>query len=414
MKESNTAYKVAVSTGLYAKPQGLRGKYDHVRRFWEDEVTRFFLRPYLTRLRKRRRQEGIRILDLGCGSGDGFELLTGSRDPSRPVADASNEVLPFQEVAFYKGIDLSEELLEQGRAVFQGLAQVEFGRGDFSQGLPVASGEPAYDIYFTSYGTMSHCHDWEAVRLLSEIALHAAPGSVVMADWLGAYSFEWQDLWISPLEEDYVMDYYVSYLYDNPRAAACHLPALRLRLMDQPTLLRILEKANDRAGGRLVLREIFDRSIFVGRHVETGNYNQFPQPLRTMINSLFEPGVRTDLAGLRVNYQPKAGFTQNNACLKRCADWWNELVEFTAEAVLNHMPKSRNVFMGPRGKIPAAVKPLFERMAGLFSSLSDLEVEDIRANFIEPQLAYALRNLEISLQKGTGIGHGIVAILEVM
>lgn len=31
-------------------------------------------------------------------------------------------------------------------------------------------------------------------------------------------------------------------------------------------------------GGRLVLREIFDRSVFVGRHMETGNYNQFPQP----------------------------------------------------------------------------------------------------------------------------------------
>lgn len=249
VKESNAAYQVAVSTGLYAKPQGIKGKYDHVRRYWKDEVTRFFLRPYLTQLRKRRQQKGIRILDLGCGSGDGFELLTGSRDPSVPVADTSNEVLPSHKVAFYKGIDLNEELLEQGRSVFQGWRQVDFAQGDFSQGLPLASGEPGYDIYFTSYGTMSHCRDREAVQLLSEIALHATPGAIIIADWLGAYFFEWQDLWASPLEEDYAMDYYVSYLYDNPREAARHLPSIWLRLMDQPTLLRIVERANERAGG---------------------------------------------------------------------------------------------------------------------------------------------------------------------
>ena len=36
-----------------------------------------------------------------------------------------------------------------------------------------------------------------------------------------------------------------------------------------------------------------------------------------------------------------------------------------------------------------------------------------RANIIEPQLGYALRSLEINMQKGVGYGHGLVAILEV-
>ena len=36
-----------------------------------------------------------------------------------------------------------------------------------------------------------------------------------------------------------------------------------------------------------------------------------------------------------------------------------------------------------------------------------------RANIIEPQLGYALRNLEIKLQKGLGCGHGLVAIFKV-
>jgi hypothetical protein len=37
---------------------------------------------------------------------------------------------------------------------------------------------------------------------------------------------------------------------------------------------------------------------------------------------------------------------------------------------------------------------------------------DARANIIEPSLGYALRELEMRLQRGIGCGHGLVAILE--
>jgi hypothetical protein len=38
---------------------------------------------------------------------------------------------------------------------------------------------------------------------------------------------------------------------------------------------------------------------------------------------------------------------------------------------------------------------------------------DPRANVIEPQLGYALRSLEASLQQGLGCGHGLLAILKI-
>lgn len=37
---------------------------------------------------------------------------------------------------------------------------------------------------------------------------------------------------------------------------------------------------------------------------------------------------------------------------------------------------------------------------------------DPRANIIEPQLGYALRSLESSLQTGLGCGHGLIAVLQ--
>jgi len=38
---------------------------------------------------------------------------------------------------------------------------------------------------------------------------------------------------------------------------------------------------------------------------------------------------------------------------------------------------------------------------------------DPRANVIEPQLGYALRRLELGLQRGMGTGHGLMGIFEV-
>ena len=71
-------YYEAVRTGQYEKPTGLMGKYDNVRRYWEDEVTQLFLRPYLESLIAEKKEKNglVRILDLGCGSADGYDFLT--------------------------------------------------------------------------------------------------------------------------------------------------------------------------------------------------------------------------------------------------------------------------------------------------------------------------------------------------
>ena len=77
----NEAYTEAVKSGLYAKRSGLVGKYDNVRRYWEDQLTRYtlhiFLAPFV--YAKRKALERVRVIDLGCGSGEGYEILTDLR-----------------------------------------------------------------------------------------------------------------------------------------------------------------------------------------------------------------------------------------------------------------------------------------------------------------------------------------------
>ncbi|RLB36744.1 MAG: class I SAM-dependent methyltransferase, partial [Deltaproteobacteria bacterium] len=73
------AYSQAFNTGRYEKVTGLFGKYDNVRRLWEDQITSIFLRPHLNNLvdYKKKRLERLRILDLGCGAADGYDLIMG-------------------------------------------------------------------------------------------------------------------------------------------------------------------------------------------------------------------------------------------------------------------------------------------------------------------------------------------------
>jgi len=119
-EEQMEAYTEAVTSGLYAKQSGLVGKYDNVRRLWEDEITRLFLQPHLKRLieRKHERMQRVRIMDLGCGSADGYELLAGVRHRDADLRDFEVALLTPSMLGAYKGVDLNEELIAQARGIY--------------------------------------------------------------------------------------------------------------------------------------------------------------------------------------------------------------------------------------------------------------------------------------------------------
>lgn len=399
------AYDQASGSGLYQKPSGLHGKYDNVRRFWEDTVTRIHVRPYLERLaRGRAGNGGLRILDLGCGSGDGYELLFG------PVVENGVEggagiVFPRELLAEYAGVDVNGGLLEQGRSALRGEDRARFLQGDFLRGLPVA-GEPAYELYLANYGTLSHCRDSQLVGLLADIAAHARHGSLVIGDWLGCYAYEWQDYWVPEPLPDYNIPYVISYLYPERERARLQLDAFRLRLMHPEMLRGLVREAGDRAGVNLEVLGMFDRSILVGRHIETGDYHPTPQPLRTLVNSLLEPDRITDLNRLTALYEPKPGFEALNDWFLAFQQIWNGLIRYTQSLLTGQETGAFDELPAPAARAAETIRLLVERTR-------DLELEEVRAGIIEPQLAYALRRLECELQQGMGVGHGLTAVLEV-
>ena len=401
------AYNEALKSGLYQKPTGLLGKYDNVRRFWEDEELGLYLRPYLEQLVARKREcgERLRLLDLGCGSGDGLEFITNISSKSL-ISEHDTEVIEPDILELYQGIDINEGLLRQAQAIYGNRQNVSFIQSDFND-FDFGAEEP-YDLYLANYGTLSHNTDEQTVGLLTNIANQSKDGALVIIDWLGRYSYEWQTLWTKDFKHNQWMDYAISYIHSDGRAKQAELAYFPLRIMGREEVLHIYRQAKRKAGGVITLHKLADRSSFVGRHMDTAQYNPHCQPLRRLVNSLFEPNLCTNLDEVLIRYIPRGGFIEVNAYHQRFADCWNYLVTYTKALLEGGKPPEA------LAEMPLPLRRLLSIMKGVVGVAASMKIGNARASLVEPQLGYCLRELEMRLQQGWGCGHGLVAIFEVV
>ena len=402
------AYNEALKSGQYQKPGGLLGKYDNVRRFWEDEQLGLYFRPYLEKLvaRKKELGERIRIFDLGCGSGDGFEFLTSINSSQPRLSEHAARLITADLLEYYQGTDINEDLLAQGRAIYGNRPNMDFVMADFND-FDFGAEEP-YDLYLANYGVLSHNTDEQTVALLSNIASHSREGALIIIDWLGRYAYEWQTLWTNDLENKQWMDYAISYIYSEGEREKQELTYFPLRIMGRQEVMSIYHQAKKAAGGNLVLRQLADRSSFVGRHIDTAQYNPHCQPLRRLTNSLFEPNVATNLDELLVRYVPREGFIEVNNYYQRLTDWWNYLVLYTKALLEPGTPPQLPA------RIPTTARRTLGTMKRVVATAARTRIGNPRASLVEPQLGYCLRELESGLQKGLGCGHGLVAVFEIV
>lgn len=421
MNEQMQAYTEAVKSGTYAKKSGLTGKYDNVRKYWEDEITRQYIRPFLQKLIDNRKEslKRLRILDLGCGSADGYELLSGIRYRYPSLQDVEIDLLTPEMLGQYTGIELNDELIEQALEIYGGNPKITFRKGDFTKGLPVGKKEEPYDLYFTSFGTCSHHNrDETLVNLLAEIAEKTKERALVVCDWLGRFSYEWQTLWTNDFKKIKNMDYVVSYVYEKEEREAKRdeLQHLTLRLMSRQEAEKIIKDASKKVKVPIKMSKFFDRSVFTGRHMDTADYNPHAQCIRMAVNSLHEANTRTDLNSLLIDYVPKEGFNFLNSYLENLQSLWNTLVEYTENLLFDYDEDKqafRNRHAAPPASYPPVLREMMDRMLRVIEDTGWFNIGSPRENIIEPQLGYALRHIVTNTQQGLGCGHGLVGILEI-
>jgi SAM-dependent methyltransferase len=407
-------YSETVSRGHYHKNQGgLFGKHDNVRTYWEDELTRLTLRPYIREklMACAAANRGMRIIDLGAGSGEGFNLLTSIRQSDLELGDAQRYELTTRQVALYLGLDLSESMLTQGRRNFAGFDQVRFEAADLREGLGPAAREAPFDVYFSSYGSLSHLSAEQLRTCLRAVVRHAAPGALLVLDLVGRYSPEWPAYWLGQSEAEKTRPYSMSYLFSDQERNQGGIERFPLRFWTGAAVQKLADAVGADTSVELELLELLDRSIFVGRHVDTAEYGARLPPLRRLVNRLFEHNVRTPLEQLLISQQHLGEVEELNQHFATLSHAWNTAVEFARARLagtrvgLVDMPGWRD--------FSAPLQMALVTLDRIVDSVAWIDVGDVRANVIEPQLGYVLRRMQHRMQDGRGAGHGLVAVLRV-
>jgi SAM-dependent methyltransferase len=409
MIERTEFYEIAVGAGFYGPDDSsLTGKKDNVRKYWEDISIKLCLRDVLEKLLAKRRK--LRVVDLGCGSGEGFELLT--HVPARPHGARHERdflVLP-SELETYVGLDLSPGMVAQGRQNHAAYAQVQFAEADLARGFPL-SDRPPFDLYFSSYASLSHLSPADLLKLVSQIGRHVDGEAFIVFDLLGQLSPEWPKYWHE--KPPAVLPYNMAYLLKAEERAPEKVDWFTNCFWTATELRRLLAEAGRQAERRIEVHTMVDRAVFVGRHIDTGLFNDNPRPLRYQVNRLLDHGYRGLVELLRVDLAHlEAWRDASPEGWARICDYarkWNTVVE-----LLEALMQRRNDVV--RRLIEAAEPPLaddLKMLAWVCRNGERFPVADYWASIVGPQVALVLRSLEMSYADAVGCGHALFCVARI-
>jgi len=405
-------YTEAVKRGDYDLYTGnIFGKHDNVRTYWEDQLTRSVLRPFLSKLVTHRQNQGkkLRILDLGCGTGQGYELVTKIEKRDLDLGLQHDRVLPEDEIECYLGLDLCQEMVDKGNEIFEYKPNVKLRRADLREHLDAVKEEKPFDIYFSSYASLSHLNKPHLVQLLKDICSHSSNGSLIILDFLGRYSIEWPDYWNVKTEAEKIRDYSMSYLYSelNQDVEVEHFP---VRFWTGEEVENLVEELIMETKAQVEILKKYDRSILTGRHTDTQQYNPKLKPIRRTVNRLHEDYMRTDLSELIIDASIVPEQPKVVSFLVELISSWNILVSFCQKKLEKNALLTE---LEDWSEYSSHLQFALMHIDRVIADTGWMWYGEPRANIIEPQLGYALRSLEINMQKGIGCGHSLVAILKV-
>jgi SAM-dependent methyltransferase len=402
-------YDTAVQLGYYGiERSGLIGKKDNVRKYWEDISIKLSLRPVIETLLEKKKK--IRVMDLGCGSGEGFELLT-----HIPMKDHINSVdrdfiLNHDDIEKYVGLDISGSMIEQGNANYSKYNNITFEKFDLSKGLPKAFDEP-YDLYFSSYASLSHLSYGELLNLTHQLVTHIDGYGIIVYDLLGKYSPEWPVYWMSPANSK--LPYNMAYLYSEKERKLNTYEKFNCTFWSPEELHNIITSAA-RKSHKTIISTMRDRSIFVGRHMDTGIFNNNKTQYRYQVNRLFDRDFRGKLNELTIDLDYTRNFMQSlpervvhklNHYMKQ----WNYVIAFIESLSDSNKVLMHNILIN----IDEPLSDDLEMMSWLFRNASRFPVTDFWASIMGPQIACVLRNCEMNYLNAVGCGHGLFCITEI-
>ncbi|MBN1508182.1 MAG: class I SAM-dependent methyltransferase [Sedimentisphaerales bacterium] len=401
-------FEAAVRAGFYGIERGgLFGKKDNVRKYWEDAFTKAAVRSAIESLLAG--NDRLRIVDLGAGSGEGLELLA-HIPPSDPVKAKVPFVLDKPQIDIYYGLDVSPAMVQQGQENYQGRDYARFLEGDLAEGFPLQN-EPPFHIYFSSYCSLSHLTVAELEHLSAQLFAHAGKGSIVVYDVYGRYSAEWPGYWDKSAEQQ--LPYTMAYLKRPEEQDRKTADWFDVTFWSSKELLDTIHRASATAGKQVSVLLCKDRSILVGRHMDTCFFKPTEFGIRQQVNILFDHDYRGDTSGLRIDldYLATASQTDRQATerIRTYHGQWLCVVSILEALAQHDDAKVKQLIESSDETLAEELKML----AWLYRNADRFPVSDFWASVMGPQVACVLRNLEMELPPGLGCGHSLMCVVEV-
>ncbi len=411
-----TGYARLVGDGHYADaPSGLRGKFDNVRRTWEDQITRFAIRPALAQIARQAHAagRGVRVADLGCGAGEGLDLLL--KVPVGSETALGRYLIGWDDIAAYHGLDLCPTMITQAAKRFAALPQTSFAVGDLADLGHLLRGQQPFDLYYNSYGSLSHLDDGQLRRMVDGVLTHQSGPCVLLIDVHGQYSPEWPAYWNysrdagAPRMQPYNMVW--MYPESEREARLAEQKDYRIRYWRGNELRQYLQDIPGVAERQRSLTFV-DRSILVGRHMDTACFHPGIKPLRRAVNALFEFNQISTPDDLHADLLPSTGDPHVDAFFTDYVRAWNALVDWFGRLLAGDRTPPPAEYCAAGGPVPATLREGMEALIEQSKRLAWFNPGDPEANLLQPQFGLLLRQLEFHMQRGLGCGHGLLAVLE--
>ncbi len=399
MKESAKSVYKRDAINYYDQPMR-SSRYDPVKVRWEDKICQDHYRKMVNRLTEA--GEKLRILDFGCGIGYGYHLISNILDDDVPI-DANNcKLLDKDDIEYYVGVDNNPDLVEIANDRYKDDEKVMIHQHDFLRDEYPAK---PFNLYFSSGVPFSHLKDDEFKSLIEKIFGHIKSferSAFIVVDVLGRYSIEWQSQWKAPSWHIYNM----SFFSDGNDAEPIYMKFWGKELNDF-----VLEAAK-KAGVKAECFDTFDRSIFIGRHIDTSNFNPNLKKMRAMVNMLFYPLQRAPLTDMFMDYTYVGAPEEVQEHYKWITYCWNYTLA-TACSYLD-IPIPDWFKINEAYSIPASLKSSQEQLGRVVKDKERYkQTDDFRADVFEPLLGQLLRNIERDYSEGLGAAHTLISIFEV-
>jgi len=366
-----------------------KSRRDGVKVEWEEPFSRSVFKQAIAQWglafpgRARERGGGkLRVLDVGSGTGDGYVLL------SRLLLEDSELGSSYE--LDYLGVDISAQMVETANELYGNHSNVRFECAD----LRTREFHRPFDVYLSCgvpYSHLTHDELNQALKKIAENACENRSRCAVVVDVLGRYSIEWTPKW-KESRWDYAMSFFESEGNAEPTWMSFY---------SHQHLQEVMQEAADAVGCPVEKFEFFDRSIMVGRHTSTGQFNPELPKYRNLVNSLLDPSQETELSQLI--FQVELGSAPDNILdfFRKFSGWWNSLVG-DATAVLG----------GYLAVDPVELPPEVQGFkAAAQKELQLISEKHLRRQKVESMLAQVLGKLEATQQPGYGVGHDLFGVM---